>query len=130
AVGRPRESGRSGGLLMAPIKATGSDSDATYRYLARLDTEAEDVEASRLLYVAATRAEHRLHLLACLGCDKDGNLKRPTSHTLLSRAWPAAEPHFQTKHQVAAPPARAREINSINRLPPSFSLPSLPTQVK
>src|SRR5207248_9122213 len=124
AVGRPRESGRSGGLLMAPIKATGSDSDATYRYLARLDTEAEDVEASRLLYVAATRAENRLHLLACLGCDKDGNLKRPTSHTLLSRAWSAAEAHFQAKHQTATQLTAPREINSINRLPASFSLAS------
>jgi ATP-dependent helicase/nuclease subunit A len=55
---------------------------------------------------------------------------RPTSHTLLSRAWSAAEPFFQTRHQPAAHPAPAREINSINRLPSSFSLPSLPTQVK
>ncbi|MFN2644027.1 MAG: UvrD-helicase domain-containing protein, partial [Burkholderiales bacterium] len=137
ASGRPPVKGGSEpkasgglGLLLAPIKATGSDSDPTYRYLARLDTEAEDTEASRLLYVAATRAEHRLHLLACLGCDKDGNLKRPTSHTLLSRAWPAAEASFQTKHQTAAQPVPARENNSINRLPTSFSLPSLPTQVK
>src|SRR5205085_2123716 len=42
------------GLLLAPIKPTGFDSDPTYRYLARLDTEAEDTEASRLLYVAIT----------------------------------------------------------------------------
>src|SRR5213075_295286 len=113
----------SGGLLLAPIKAAGAETDNTYRYLRDLDTDAEDVEASRLLYVAATRAENRLHLLACLGYDKDGELKRPTSHTLLSRAWSAAEPHFQTKHQHAAHSAPVREINSINRLPSSFLLP-------
>src|SRR5213075_1350619 len=120
---RPREGGDPvGGLLLAPIKATGAEEDPTYKYLARLNTEAEDVESSRLLYVAATRAENRLHLLACLGCDKDGALKRPTSHTLLSRAWPAAEAHFQTKYQHAAHSAPVREINSINRLSSSFSL--------
>src|SRR5213075_703472 len=120
----------SGGLLLAPIKAAGAETDPTYRYLRDLDTDAEDVEASRLLYVAATRAENRLHLLACLGCDKDGELKRPTSHTLLARAWPAAEAHFQTKYQPVTHPAPARENNSINRLPSSFSLPSLPAQAK
>jgi len=128
-IRRPRESGDPGSLLLAPIKATGSDSDPTYRYLARLDTEAEDTEASRLLYVAATRAENRLHLIACLGCDKDGNLKRPSAHTLLSRAWPIVETSFQAKLQPVAQPAFAREIKSINRLPSPFSLPSLPTQL-
>jgi ATP-dependent exoDNAse (exonuclease V) beta subunit len=116
------------GLLLAPIKATGSDSDPTYRYLARLDTEAEDTEASRLLYVAATRAEKRLHLLACLGCDKDGNLKRPSAHTLLSRAWSVAEEHFDA--ELHAPEAQnaalAREAYSINRLAAGFQLPTLP----
>src|ERR1051325_11905401 len=93
----PKPPKESGGLLLAPIKATGFDSDPTYRYLARLDTEAEDTEASRLLYVAATRAEDRLHFLACLGCDKDGELKRPAAHTLLSRAWSVAEGSFNAE---------------------------------
>src|SRR5204863_3761630 len=124
-LGRPPDKGgsepsASGGLLLAPIKETGAETDATYRYLRDLDTDAEDVEASRLLYVAATRAESRLHLLACLGCDKDGEVKHPTSHTLLSRAWSAAEPFFQTKHQPATQSTPARQINSINRLPTSF----------
>src|SRR5204862_6236223 len=46
---RPREGGDPGGLLLAPIKATGSEDDPTYKYLSRLNTEAEDVESSRLL---------------------------------------------------------------------------------
>src|SRR6266571_1093768 len=53
------EPSASGGLLLAPIKATGSDPDPTYDYLRDLDSEAEDTEASRLLYVAATRAKNR-----------------------------------------------------------------------
>src|SRR3954463_4204126 len=118
----------SGGLLLAPIKATGSDSDPTYRYLARLDTEAEDTEASRLLYVAATRAEKQLHLLACLGCDKDGELKRPPAHTLLSRAWTVAEGSFSAEnaHTLPGAPIAAARASAINRLPSSFHLPALP----
>src|ERR1051325_2195363 len=126
----PKPPKESGGLLLAPIKATGFDSDPTYRYLARLDTEAEDTEASRLLYVAATRAENRLHLLACLGGATEGDVKRSTAHTLLSRAWSAAEPFFQTKHKVDPHAVPAREIYSISRLPSGFQLPSLPKQVE
>jgi ATP-dependent exoDNAse (exonuclease V) beta subunit len=95
------EPSASGGLLLAPIKATGSETDPTYRYLRDLNTTAEDVESSRLLYVAATRAEKRLHLMACLGCDKDGELKKPTAHSLLSRAWSVAAPSFHTRYAFA-----------------------------
>jgi ATP-dependent exoDNAse (exonuclease V) beta subunit len=122
----------SGGLLLAPIKATGFDSDPTYKYLARLDTEAEDTEASRLLYVAATRAEKELHLLACLGCDRDGELKRPPAHTLLSRAWSVAAPSFSVEAALAAPAsaAVAASVSTINRLPERFQPPELPPGVR
>src|SRR5207244_10969935 len=125
---RPREGGDPvGGLLLAPIKATGADEDPTYKYLSRLNTEAEDVESSRLLYVAATRAENRLHLLACLGCDKDGELKRPTAHTLLSRAWPVPDASFHADQQTdLIEPEFPADIYSINRLAASVQLPSLP----
>jgi ATP-dependent exoDNAse (exonuclease V) beta subunit len=85
---------RAGGLLLAPIKETGSDDDRAYRYLRNLDVEAEDTEAARLLYVAATRAEHRLHLLACTKCDDGGSLRPPAGRSLLARAWPVAEAHY------------------------------------
>jgi ATP-dependent helicase/nuclease subunit A len=88
------EPSRAGGLLLAPIKETGSDDDLAYRYLKSLDVQAEDTEAARLLYVAATRAESRLHLLACTKCDDEGELKPPASRSLLARAWPIAEAHY------------------------------------
>src|SRR5688572_26812229 len=66
---------RFGGLLLAPIRETGGEDDRAYRYLKDLDVEAEDLEAARLLYVAATRAENRLHLLACTRLDDAGELK-------------------------------------------------------
>jgi ATP-dependent exoDNAse (exonuclease V) beta subunit len=132
ASGLPVKGGRerwaSGGLLLAPIKATGSDPDPTYDYLRDLDSEAEDTEASRLLYVAATRATNRLHLLACLGSDDHGNLKKPPAHTLLARAWLVAEKFF-SEPQRPAPAREAPEaelVYSINRLAPDFRMPPLP----
>src|SRR5205823_758971 len=83
-------------------------------------------------YVAATRAEKQLHLLACLGCDKDGELKRPSSHTLLARAWPVAEASFTAENAHAGPPTPAGKAGAsgINRLPSGFRLPELPDPVR
>ena len=121
-------SGGFSGLLLAPIKATGADKEPTYRYLAKLEREAEDVEASRLLYVAATRAKHRLHLLACLACDAGGTLKDPARHTLLERAWPVAEEAFHSMPlpQPHPPQPPSERIKTTRRLPAPFALPPLP----
>src|SRR4029077_9822871 len=64
------------------------------RYLRNLEVEAEDLEAARLLYVAATRAENRLHLLACTKREDDGSPRTPAPRSLLARAWPVAEAHY------------------------------------
>src|SRR6185503_12865844 len=122
----------SGGLLLAPIKATGKETHPTYRYLRDLNAEAEDVESSRLLYVAATRAENHLHLVACLGCDKDGELKKPIARSLLSRAWPVAEKRFSTEGagEDEGGEERIGEISSVNRLSRRFRIPTLPDTVR
>jgi ATP-dependent helicase/nuclease subunit A len=125
------EPAASGGLLLAPIKATGSDKDLAYSYLRDLHAEAEDTEASRLLYVAATRAERRLHLLACVKCDEHGDPKPPSAHTLLARAWPVAEEFFSEAPSEPMPEALEPEaIDSISRLAPGFKLPSLPESAR
>jgi ATP-dependent exoDNAse (exonuclease V) beta subunit len=118
-----------GGLLLAPIKATGAETDPTYRYLRDLNAYADDVESSRLLYVAATRAEKRLHLMACLGCDKDGELKRPAAHTLLSRAWSVAEAYFSADAAAAhtVEPERIEPGATFQRLARGWRI-SLPPQ--
>ena len=76
-------------LLLAPIKETGAADEPAYEYLKALDRDAEDTEAARLLYVAATRAKHRLHLLAC------PKKTMPPKRSLLACAWPVAEDIFE-----------------------------------
>jgi ATP-dependent exoDNAse (exonuclease V) beta subunit len=118
-------------LLLAPIKATGSETDPTYRYLRDLNTSAEDVESSRLLYVAATRAEKRLHLMACLGCDKDGELKNPIARSLLSRAWSVAAPSFEARETSESEDGhRTPGAYAVNRLARGFRLPPLPESAR
>ena len=54
-------------LLLAPIQETGGEADRIYSWLEKLDGEKERLEDGRLLYVAATRARQRLHLLGSAG---------------------------------------------------------------
>ena len=84
-------------LLLAPINPTGSDEDATYEYIRRLDKEKESHEEARLLYVAATRAKKHLHLLGDVSLEtgaKEPELHSPRKGSLLARLWPAVEGDF------------------------------------
>ena len=55
-----------------------------------------DHESTRLLYVAATRARRRLHLLGHVRLNRDGaGVKAPGSRVLLGKIWRAVEPDFE-----------------------------------
>jgi ATP-dependent helicase/nuclease subunit A len=109
-------------LLLAPIKETGSPDEPAYDFLKLLDRAAEDTEAARLLYVAATRAEHRLHLLAC------PKKTMPPKRSLLARAWPVAAPIYEG----AVPPESDKPASEeyvpfkLKRLPKDWTLPAAP----
>jgi ATP-dependent helicase/nuclease subunit A len=139
---RPPRSGRrpllawrslpGGQLLLAPIDETGGDKEPLYHYVRTLDREAEDIEAGRLFYVAATRAASRLHLLGCVRIDGDGVVKMPARRSLLGLAWEALEDQLRLPAAVAAQ-SGAKEslmLNELNRLPADFRLPEPPEAVK
>ncbi|HEX4883649.1 MAG TPA: 3'-5' exonuclease, partial [Casimicrobiaceae bacterium] len=82
---------RDRGLLIAPSKSPGGEADPVYEYLTRLEKEESQAELGRLLYVACTRAQARLHLVAALPAaeDKAGELGwRVPSTSSLARLWP------------------------------------------
>jgi ATP-dependent exoDNAse (exonuclease V) beta subunit len=90
---------RDAGLLIAPAKSRGGESDSTYRYLSRLEEESEDAELGRLLYVACTRAKVRLHIVAAPGVatnKKTGELswREPERSSSLAKLWDALEPEL------------------------------------
>jgi len=78
-------------LLLAPIQETGAEIDAIYLWMEKLDRGKEQLEADRLLYVAATRAKKFLHLLGHVGLTSEGDGKtvpqKPATGALLNRLW-------------------------------------------
>ena len=86
-------------LLVAPMKQKGAANGepTAYDYLKKLEAERAAHEDERLLYVAATRAIRRLHLVGVAVADdrKDDGLKPPAAGTLLKLLWPGqAQPTF------------------------------------
>ncbi len=73
-------------LLLAPIREAGASKDAAYEYVRTLEREAEDIEAGRLFYVAATRAVTRLHLTGCIKRDDNGAAKPPARRTVAGQS--------------------------------------------
>ena len=89
---RPRARGGTD-LLLAPIHEPSEDSDPIYRYLDLLDTVQREHEDGSLLYVAATRAKRRLHLVGHAVLNNEG-VPTPAYRSLLQRLWPALRGPF------------------------------------
>ena len=70
--------------------------------------------------------------MACLGCDRDGELKRPAAHTLLSRAWSVAEPHFTAEAAAAhtAEPERIEPVATFQRFARGWRITPPPQPVR
>jgi len=115
-------------LLLAPIREAGADKDPAYEYVRNLERVAEDIEAGRLFYVAATRAASRLHLLGCTKCDKDGDVRMPAKRTLLGKAWEVAAMHANPSPAAHAP-AAAKVVppQTLKRFAAEFVMPVLPS---
>jgi len=96
----------AGRVLMAPIKPRAEvDADPLSAYLAAREQARADFELDRLLYVAATRARERLHLIGVVQPDKKTaketvQARAPSVASLLGRLWP---------HLAVPPPAGVPE---------------------
>ncbi|MBS0336532.1 MAG: UvrD-helicase domain-containing protein [Proteobacteria bacterium] len=121
------------GLLLAPIQESGADTDPIYAWLQRLDAAKAGLEAARLVYVAATRARRRLHLLGDVRV-KDGAIRPPAPATLLGKLWPVVADAFEAAlqlhrpaHAPVGPPALPDQ--ALVRLAPGWRMPEAPAPV-
>jgi len=125
--------GGSSDLLLAPIKEADMNDDPIYKYLRSMVSEKGHLEESRLLYVAATRARKKLHLLGHteFGAKLD-QLRDPKRSSLLASLWAAREIRqaFQQLISDQAPSANpakesvtAAKPTSIHRLTTDWKLP-------
>jgi ATP-dependent helicase/nuclease subunit A len=81
-------------LLLSPINPTGTDQEEIHKLVHALDKSKAEHELGRLLYVAATRARRRLHLLGDVELDQQGIAKDPAARSLLRKLWIVVAPEF------------------------------------
>jgi ATP-dependent exoDNAse (exonuclease V) beta subunit len=98
-------------LVAAPVnRRRGKTTEPTaYDFLQRMERERSRNEEARALYVAATRAVRRLHLVGVATPDAEGGLAAPTANSPLARLWPTLEADFLA---VAARPEPAEGAGS------------------
>ncbi len=116
------------GMLLAPMNPSGSEADPIYEFIRKLDRSRAEHEDGRLLYVAATRARSRLHLMGDCRRTPEGAAKEPARGTLLARLWPTVCHAFAQVPAAAARPlaAAAPRPPDLERLaaPPTFEIPA------
>jgi ATP-dependent exoDNAse (exonuclease V) beta subunit len=133
---RRRSAASATKLLLAPIEETGADSDPIYAWIKQLVAQKAAHEDGRLLYVAATRARERLHLLGATRREAgDGAqaARQPDSRSLLAKLWPVVSDAFQRAAALAAVPPAQEHADSdpvpdqrLRRLASAWSLPAAP----
>ena len=88
-------------LLVATLSKGDDNEDRFNKYLRSLEKVRQNHEDCRLLYVACTRAKHRLCLYANLKTGNNGEINPPGSGTLLNLLWPVLENSFVDKMHIA-----------------------------
>ena len=84
-------------LLLAPVQAAGAAASPVYDFLKGLEQQKQSFEDGRLLYVAATRARQRLHLIGAVETRQENGaetLRPPRTDSLLAQLWPVVETDF------------------------------------
>ncbi|MBI5136503.1 MAG: UvrD-helicase domain-containing protein [Nitrospirae bacterium] len=109
-------------VLLAPVKETGGDDDALFALLKSVARRKGELEAQRLLYVAATRARTRLHLVAHAQHGNDGWSARGGS--LLRHLWGGVGHHFDGLPPVDGKTAEKPAPQPLRRLPLDYAPPN------
>jgi ATP-dependent helicase/nuclease subunit A len=101
---RPHDDNQPVDLVVAPYIPKGNLSQTTnhatpYDYLKMLEKERAAHENTRVLYVAATRAKHSLHLIGAAKVDAKGQITAP-KNTFLATLWPIVHSQFNEAQAI------------------------------
>jgi ATP-dependent helicase/nuclease subunit A len=103
---RPARGDEAARFLLAAVPPRGGE-NPVYQLVKREDKVADEQETLRLLYVAATRAKRKLHLVAEVSRGAKGLLTQPRPGSLLRPLWPAVQQEFDRQTPAAAPAGSA-----------------------
>ncbi len=113
-------------LLLAPIEETGTETSALYKFVKGINAKKDISEASRLLYVASTRAKCQLHLFGHTSTKKNGE-SSPVKGSPLSLIWAYLQKGWDTRNIIEKEnkQSETRPVypNIINRFATLFELP-------
>jgi ATP-dependent exoDNAse (exonuclease V) beta subunit len=123
---------RPRGIMLAGLGAH----DAVFDYLAHLARVEEDHELGRLLYVGATRAKTRLHLVASAKTKADPETHNvrwvpPVKGSALAKLWPPLGDSLAPPEAADSSAAHATFATPplLERFAPGFELPPLPVSL-
>lgn len=112
-------------LLLAPQRLLEEEEASHYAYLRLLSKKRALNESTRLMYVACTRAERKLVLIACAKIDAETNeIKPPIASSALSKIWQSTELLFSASLGESA------AIESANRAATNLDLQELESGVE
>lgn len=138
---RPSPQARTADLLLAPIREQGKDGEPISAYLMSFEADKGRYEDGRLLYVAATRAIDRLHLLGHANVsekDEEREMRPPPANSLLFHLWGVVQQEYdRVFHEMKAvgkattgtAATAAQPLTSIRRLSIEWRLPAAPASV-
>lgn len=108
-------------LLLAPLLANQCEG-SHYDYLRQLEARRAENETIRLMYVACTRAESKLVLIASTGLDPDsGKLRPPFKNTLLACVWQTLEADFYLSEDCSEQELESGQpAQTLSRLPGTY----------
>ncbi|BAO44942.1 UvrD-helicase domain-containing protein [Thiolapillus brandeum] len=120
-------------LILGPMKSAAAHQDSLVsQYIRQLEKCKGAYEDGRLLYVAATRAKNKLHLLGHARFDARGNI-RPDSGSLLASLWPSLGQHWEALQRPEEVPPSVESIPDqrprLRRIRAEWQLPPLPESV-
>ncbi|MDQ2994008.1 MAG: UvrD-helicase domain-containing protein, partial [Pseudomonadota bacterium] len=102
-------------LILAPIKAALQDYDPIYRYLRNQESRKSSYEAARLLYVSATRAKRKLHMIGTASTEN-----KPASGSFLALLWPHVAHYFTPLVEDLSEVNVEIKVPSLRRVPINF----------
>ena len=108
------------------------EADPIHRFIEVRESQKDNHEAGRLLYVACTRARKTLHIVGHTGISPDGESCRPPpAQSLLRLLWPAIRSDFDAAFEPSEHSSAEAEDAEwwqpvLKRIEPPWKLPRLP----